>query len=225
MNKTTNTPLLAAEIVSVSAASSGSSKATAFCVLHSRLGNPGATQGWLWSAAAYVGSSDRLFPTGPVRERRLLDYLHLNPPRYLPCSSHDDPKSGYSGVRHDRHSSWLFEVFFRKCALSGDNDHLSASGCLIACAAEYSKFICLVKYGSKNLVLTFNIYAASYSVDWGKWLCEVKPLHLQFALFPLGMLLEDFDHSIFLQELGMKCTDPEGNPKYIIRWKTTGKQL
>lgn len=61
----------------------------------------------------------------------------------------------------------------------------------------------------KHLVLTFTLCAASHGVDRRDGPRETKPLFLQFALLPSGALLEDFDHSILLQELSVKCADSE----------------
>lgn len=57
--------------------------------------------------------------------------------------------------------------------------------------------------------LTFRLCAAGHSVDGGDGPGETKPLSLQLALLPSGALLEDLDHSILLQELSVKCSDPK----------------
>lgn len=57
--------------------------------------------------------------------------------------------------------------------------------------------------------LTFTLCAAGHSVDGRDGPGEPKPLFLQLALLPSGALLEDLDHSILLQELSVKCSDPK----------------
>lgn len=66
-----------------------------------------------------------------------------------------------------------------------------------------------MKHGGNHLVLTFRLCAAGHSADRGDGPGETKPLSLQPALLPSGALLDDFDHSILLQELSMKGTDPK----------------
>lgn len=64
-----------------------------------------------------------------------------------------------------------------------------------------------------SLELTFALRGA----DGGDGPGETEPLSLQLALLPTGALLEDFDHSILFQELGMKHTDPEHNTEHSVR--------
>lgn len=87
--------------------------------------------------------------------------------------------------------------------LSGDADQ-SASCRLIARVIRDSKL-------ARCLTLTFALCAAGHGVDRGDGPGETKPLFLQLALLQSGALVEDFDHSILLQELSVKCT----NPKHI----------
>lgn len=72
---------------------------------------------------------------------------------------------------------------------------------------------CMKSVG-KHLLFTFTLCAAGCSVDGGDRPRQAKPLLLQLALLPSGALLEYFDDSILLQELSMKCTDPEHNTEY-----------
>ena len=58
-----------------------------------------------------------------------------------------------------------------------------------------------------SLQLTFALGGA----DGGDGPGETEPLSLQLALLPSGTLLEDLDHGVLLQELGVKHTDPEEN--------------
>lgn len=63
--------------------------------------------------------------------------------------------------------------------------------------------------GGRHLALTFTLHAAGHGVDGGDGPGETKPLFLQLALLPSGALLDDFDHSILLQELSVKCANPK----------------
>lgn len=61
----------------------------------------------------------------------------------------------------------------------------------------------------RHPALTFTLHDAGHSVDRGDGPGQTKPLFLQLALLPSGALLNDFDHGILLQELSVKCADPE----------------
>jgi len=61
----------------------------------------------------------------------------------------------------------------------------------------------------KRLALTFTLGAAGHGVDRGNGPGETKPLFVQLALLPSGALLDDFDHSILLQELSVKRANPK----------------
>lgn len=72
------------------------------------------------------------------------------------------------------------------------------------------------EWGGKHLALTFTLCAAGHGVDRRDGPRETKPQSLQLALLPSGALLEDFDHSILLQELSVKCADPK-HMEYTVR--------
>ena len=94
--------------------------------------------------------------------------------------------------------------------LSGDAEQ-SASCRLIARVIRDSKL-------PRCLMLTFALCAAGHGVDRGDGPGETKPLFLQLALLQSGALVEDFDDSILLQELSVKCADPK-HKEYTVRPK------
>lgn len=64
---------------------------------------------------------------------------------------------------------------------------------------------------------TLTVCAAGHGGEGGDGSGWTEPLSLWSALLPSGALLQDFDHSVLLQELSVKYTDPESTKHIRIK--------